>query len=226
MTVETKAMQLQPEGNLAFIVERRPRFLLSAIGGAASKEQAMRSLLFLALFSLTAPALTAGEPAAAPAERSPATVRVTLPADATLTIDGQATQSTSGQRLFVSPPLDAGKRYSYTFRARFLRAGKTMTVEQEVFVRAGRETRVSLEAPAESAGGYSTSADSATPDDASPDTRGYYAAPELPAPPRAGRYLAPSAGNGQRGPRDDRPSSAQFIHWGTDPSDPFYHSGQ
>jgi uncharacterized protein (TIGR03000 family) len=186
----------------------------------------MRSLLFFALLSVSAPGLRAAEPAAAPPEGSPATVRVTLPDDARLTIDGRATRSTSAQRLFVSPPLEAGNSYRYTFRASFVRAGKTITVEQEVFVRAGRETLVSLDVSAEASGGYASRADSASAYASSEDTRAYYEAPVPPAPPRAGLYPAPSRRSGERGPREDRSYSPSFnpIHWGTDPSDPFYHS--
>src|SRR6516162_5213287 len=104
----------------------------------------MRPILFFALLGVSAPCLGAAEPTAAATARDAATLRVTLPADAKLTIEGQATRSTSAQRLFVTPPLEAGKRYSYTLSATFVRTGKTITVEQEVLVRAGRETVVSL----------------------------------------------------------------------------------
>lgn len=76
----------------------------------------------------------------------PATIVVSLPAGARLTIDGQATTSTSATRTFRSPALEEGQ-YSYTLRAEFERDGKTETVSQLVVIRPGRETRVSLDAP-------------------------------------------------------------------------------
>jgi uncharacterized protein (TIGR03000 family) len=89
-------------------------------------------------------------PAAPPAARdggSPATIVVTLPADARLTVDGRATTSTSGLRTFVTPPLRPGKKYSYTFKAELVRQGQTITVARKVPVRAGRQTAVSLDVP-------------------------------------------------------------------------------
>jgi uncharacterized protein (TIGR03000 family) len=188
----------------------------------------MRPFLLFALVSVSAPALAAGEPAAVPAEGSPATVRVTLPADARLTIDGQTTQSTSAQRQFITPPLDAGKRYSYLFRASFVRPGQTITVEQVVFVRAGRETLVSLDAAAEASGTDSSRGGSVSWYASSDVTRVYYGAPEPPASPQAGPYPVPSRSNGERGPREGQSyvPPSKPVHWGTDPSDPFYHSGQ
>jgi uncharacterized protein (TIGR03000 family) len=179
----------------------------------------MRSILFVALLGVSVRGLRAEETAAAPGETGPATVRVTLPADAPLTVDGQATRSTSGRRLFVTPPLEAGKSFRYTFRASFPRAGKTIAVEQQVVVRAGRETLVVLDVPAEAAGapfargglngsGY--------------ETRSYYQPPEPPAPPRA-VSLPASPGSDRPGPREGRTDGGfKPVRWGTDPSDPFY----
>jgi uncharacterized protein (TIGR03000 family) len=72
---------------------------------------------------------------------------VTLPEDATLTIDGRATVSTSGTRVFVSPPLEAGPEYSYTLVATVTRNGEEKSVTQTVPVRAGEEAKVSLAIP-------------------------------------------------------------------------------
>jgi uncharacterized protein (TIGR03000 family) len=185
----------------------------------------MRSLVFFALFCVSAPSVRAGEPVAAPAERKPATVRATLPINAKLTIDGQATRSTSGQRLFVTPPLEVGKPYSYTFRANFLRAGKTITVEQEVFVRAGQETLVSLDAPAAASGNYSGRSGNAYSYGSGDESQTYYGVREPSALGRAGLYLAPSSGSRAREGRSYSPGFKP-IHWGLDPSDPFYHNQQ
>ena len=107
----------------------------------------MHAILLSSLLALATPGQSPAASPAAPEEASSATVVVTLPADAKLTIDGNATKSTSGVRSFVSPPLRPGKEYSYTFKAEFVRQGKTITVTQEVPVWAGRQTDVSLHHP-------------------------------------------------------------------------------
>jgi uncharacterized protein (TIGR03000 family) len=76
-----------------------------------------------------------------------ATVLVRLPADARLTIDGDATVSTGAARRFASPPLTAGRTYYYTLTAEVLRDGRRLTVTHRLAVRAGQESAVEL-APA------------------------------------------------------------------------------
>src|SRR5262245_18379136 len=85
-----------------------------------------------------------GKKTAAPA---PATIVVTLPADAKLTIDDYATTATSGRRTFVSPALDPGKDYVYTLKADVMRDNKPVTVTREARVRAGETTTVSMDLP-------------------------------------------------------------------------------
>jgi uncharacterized protein (TIGR03000 family) len=80
-------------------------------------------------------------PSPAPAA---ATIRVRLPADARLTIDGDATVSTGAARRFASPPLTAGRTYYYTLAAEVLRDGRRLTVTHRVAVRAGQESAVEL----------------------------------------------------------------------------------
>lgn len=75
---------------------------------------------------------------------APARILVSLPADAKLLIDGDTTISTSSMRSFVSPTLEAGKTYTYTLKAEFLRDGKTVVVSKAVKVAAGAEINVSL----------------------------------------------------------------------------------
>jgi uncharacterized protein (TIGR03000 family) len=76
-----------------------------------------------------------------------ATVMVDLPADATLTIDGEATTSTSATRLFQTPQLESGQTFHYTLKAQVERDGKVQTITRRVEVRAGEQTRVSLTLP-------------------------------------------------------------------------------
>jgi uncharacterized protein (TIGR03000 family) len=65
-----------------------------------------------------------------------------LPADATLTVDGAATKSTSSRRTFATPTLPAGRDYYYTLQASVVREGKPLTTRQQVRVRAGQTTPV------------------------------------------------------------------------------------
>jgi uncharacterized protein (TIGR03000 family) len=76
---------------------------------------------------------------------APATIVVTLPADAKLMIDDTVTTSTSGTRVFASPTLEPGKEYFYTLKAEMNQDGKTVSTTKRVSVRAGQETRVSLD---------------------------------------------------------------------------------
>jgi len=79
-----------------------------------------------------------------------ATIVVSLPAEAKLTIDGNPTTSTSERRVFNSPPLTPGKTYHYTLKAEVAVAGKTEVITKVVDVQAGRETEAKLELPASS----------------------------------------------------------------------------
>ncbi len=77
-----------------------------------------------------------------------ATLVVSLPAEAKLTIDGTPTTSTSASRVFVTPELGEGN-YAYTLQAELTRDGQAVTTSERVTVRAGQETRVALEFPTE-----------------------------------------------------------------------------
>jgi uncharacterized protein (TIGR03000 family) len=81
---------------------------------------------------------------------APATIVVTLPSDATLTIDDEKTVSTTANRVFVSPELPAGKDFHYSLKAKVVRDGKPVEVKETITVRAGEETHVSLSLPATS----------------------------------------------------------------------------
>lgn len=77
---------------------------------------------------------------------APATLIVTVPADALLSIDGEATTSTSTERVFVSPALNFGREYHYTLQAEFQKDGKTVKLTKDVAIKAGDETRVRFDA--------------------------------------------------------------------------------
>jgi uncharacterized protein (TIGR03000 family) len=76
---------------------------------------------------------------------APATLIVSVPAEARLTIDGQTTTSTSTQRVFVTPALNLDRVYNYTVEAEFVREGKSVKLSKEVAVKAGEETRVQFD---------------------------------------------------------------------------------
>jgi len=81
---------------------------------------------------------------------APATLVVNLPEDATLTIDGVPTTSTSSRRVFLTPDLEKGQKYQYTLKATVMRDGKPVQAEQPVIVRSGEESQVTLKLPATS----------------------------------------------------------------------------
>ncbi|MBM4073039.1 MAG: TIGR03000 domain-containing protein [Planctomycetes bacterium] len=78
-------------------------------------------------------------------QQNTATVVVTLPADAKLTINGWTSKNTTETRRFRSPPLEQGKDYYYTVRAEVVQNGQTVVQTREIAVRAGQETRVPLD---------------------------------------------------------------------------------
>jgi uncharacterized protein (TIGR03000 family) len=80
---------------------------------------------------------------------APATIMVRLPADARLTIDGASTSSTQEMRTFISPPLQPGKEYQYTLRAEVMRDGKKVERTRDVTVRAGQQSEVTIDLPAQ-----------------------------------------------------------------------------
>ncbi len=80
----------------------------------------------------------------------PATLVVTLPADAKLIVGDYLTKSTSGVRTFVSPALPAGQEFTYSLKAEIAKDGRTFTVNKDVTVRAGATSNVALDIPADS----------------------------------------------------------------------------
>jgi uncharacterized protein (TIGR03000 family) len=91
-----------------------------------------------------------GSTTVAQADVNAAMLVVTLPEDAQLTIGDEETTSTSTQRVFVSPTLEAGKQYEYTLKAKVLRDGKIQTATRKVTVRPGEVSNVELKLSAAS----------------------------------------------------------------------------
>jgi uncharacterized protein (TIGR03000 family) len=75
---------------------------------------------------------------------APATIVVSLPADATLKVDGVTTRATSQMRTFSTPELPYGESFHYTLTAEIVRDGQTLTTSQEVTVRGGLTSQIDL----------------------------------------------------------------------------------
>jgi uncharacterized protein (TIGR03000 family) len=78
-----------------------------------------------------------------------ATISISLPANATLWAEGVKLRSNGPAREFTTPPLAAGRRYSYEFRASWNEGGRTITQTQKVEVKAGTKVRVRFPVQAE-----------------------------------------------------------------------------
>ena len=102
------------------------------------------TLMTLALMG--APRPTVGQQAGVP---QPAYLRVLLPqADAELKIEGAPTKQTGTTRLFVSPPLEPGRNFTYTLTAVWEPNNYThITRTRKVTVRAGQQVEVDLRKP-------------------------------------------------------------------------------
>jgi uncharacterized protein (TIGR03000 family) len=100
------------------------------------------------------PAPSGGEKLKAPPKpasaqiNAPATIVVSLPKDAKLTIDHTLTNSTSATRVFASPSLEAGMEYYYTLKGEMIRDGRSISTSKTIAVHAGDEARVELAFPA------------------------------------------------------------------------------
>ncbi|HXG08557.1 MAG TPA: TIGR03000 domain-containing protein [Gemmataceae bacterium] len=71
-----------------------------------------------------------------------ATIQVALAADARLYVDGEPVALTSTTQSFLTPQLEPGREYFYTFKAEAIRDGKTVSETRRVSFRAGEVTRV------------------------------------------------------------------------------------
>ncbi len=74
---------------------------------------------------------------------APATILVSLPANATLTVDGNPTTSTSASRTLITPALEVGSAFVYTLRAEL--DGQVIT--QTVQVRGGETLQAQFSFP-------------------------------------------------------------------------------
>jgi len=99
---------------------------------------------------LPAALLAALAPAAAAAradEAAPAHITILVPADAEVFFDGEPTAQRGAERVFVTPPLPAGKTSHYDVLARWNDGGKTVEQTRRVEVSGGGAVRVDFLAP-------------------------------------------------------------------------------
>jgi len=70
-----------------------------------------------------------------------ARIHVRLPADATLWVDGDATQQAGAERDFTTPPLTPGTTYQYTLKARWMQGNDPVEKTMKVDVRANETSQ-------------------------------------------------------------------------------------
>ena len=81
-----------------------------------------------------------------PSAAAPATIVVSLPEAAKLTIDGAPTQAATSTRSFTTPPLERGREYHYTLDGELMREdGSMQRVSKRVTVRGGETTQVQMD---------------------------------------------------------------------------------
>jgi len=79
---------------------------------------------------------------------APGRILVRLPADARLTVDGNATKSTSSTRVFQTPALPSSGLHFYELQATVERHGMQIQVNRLVRIQPGQTTEVNIEIPA------------------------------------------------------------------------------
>jgi uncharacterized protein (TIGR03000 family) len=87
-----------------------------------------------------------------PADESVSRIQVTLPAGATLSVNGTVTRKTGAVRDFHSPELEPGKAYIYTFKARWKEDGRMVEQTRTIQVRANDKKKLTFTSPIMEAG--------------------------------------------------------------------------
>jgi uncharacterized protein (TIGR03000 family) len=90
--------------------------------------------------TVTTPAV----PTSASPTESPANLKIDLPADAKLYVDGQLVPGGGATRTFATPKLPAGRSFAYEMRAEISMDGSTVTEEMKVVVHAGDDVTKSF----------------------------------------------------------------------------------
>ena len=95
--------------------------------------------LFIAAVSLFACSVVADAPPAGPVE-APCLLTVRTPVGATLLVNGQRTAQMTEVRKFISPKLQAGKTFYYTFEVFYQENLEIITKKKQIAVKAGDDT--------------------------------------------------------------------------------------
>jgi len=74
----------------------------------------------------------------------PGTIVVSLPAEATLSIDGYVSTQTSSVRQLTTPPIQPGQEFTYTLVAETTQNGQRVSKTETVTVRAGQRAPVTF----------------------------------------------------------------------------------
>jgi uncharacterized protein (TIGR03000 family) len=77
-------------------------------------------------------------------EQTRAKVRIEIPADAKLFVDGQLMKTSSAVRMFKTPVLEPNQTYFYELKAEVIRNSQTFTEVQQLVVRAGEQASASF----------------------------------------------------------------------------------
>lgn len=75
-------------------------------------------------------------------------LRVSVPADAVVYVNGKETTSTGTERQYISHGLESGRNYSYDVRVEYTVDGKTVSEERQVSLTVGSEELLAFAAPA------------------------------------------------------------------------------
>jgi uncharacterized protein (TIGR03000 family) len=89
-----------------------------------------------------APSAAAVTPDTSAVSNDRAQIEVMVPPDAEILFDGSATQQRGEDRLFVSPPLNPGRSYTYDIEAKWMENGRQVDQKKEVTVTPGQTTTV------------------------------------------------------------------------------------
>jgi uncharacterized protein (TIGR03000 family) len=77
-------------------------------------------------------------------KKTPANLKILIHPEAKLTVEETQTKSTGGERLFVTPPLDAGKTYAYTLKWTYPDGGSAVTRMAVIQFQADKEKTIDL----------------------------------------------------------------------------------
>jgi uncharacterized protein (TIGR03000 family) len=105
-----------------------------------------RALALSALLAIAA-VVSGVQAQTAAGDKAVAEITVIVPANAEVLFDGAATMQRGTERLFTTPALDVGKKFTYEVRAKWSAGGKTVDNTRKVEVSGGGKVRVDFTEP-------------------------------------------------------------------------------